>query len=218
MKKEYKESIADIFKGYKEEFNAVCNIEIFKNKVPYVHNIAYQDISRKREIITNKIRRLEYPANLLLPEIENWIEGLEEQVYLNNQSKDKLRRSLVSYINEFIIDLKDIKNRNPSEGAFFTIKCRLPKETPDNKSILQRKQVALLMHLLRSNKIFNKDASDELLGECMGALTGFSGRQLVKDYGDLKSHRIEVGEYDVNTLKEIMMNLHDKAEEQLDKI
>lgn len=46
------------------------------------------------------------------------------------------------------------------------------------------------MLLLRDNKVFNKDVSTSLLSDCMGALVGFSGKQIESESQGLQNHSI----------------------------
>jgi hypothetical protein len=210
-----KEIVSKIFKDYKSKFNESTDHLNFKEKDISLHSWLFEVIEKNSEEIISDINSLKEKPNFINAELSNWIETLEIEINLKSVSKDKIKKQLVPYLIEFVQDLKECQLKIVDDAGLFTINRRLPKIDDNNKSILSSKEALLLMIVLRDSKIFNSNVSDELLSDCMGALVGFSGKQLKNDYQELKSHKVGISEDDLSKLKKTLLELHDTIEVSL---
>ena len=212
-----KDIVVNKFKIFKEKFNEVTDYVNFEEKIEFLHDWLFDKIKECHSDIINEIKSLDDKPNFITAEIDNWIENLQAQIEIKSSSSNKIKKKLASYIFEFVQDLKEYQLRIIDNTQLSLINRRLPKINESNKSILSRKDTLLLMLLLRDSKVFNKDVSTGLLADCMGALVGFSGKQLENEFQDLQSHRIGITEDDLSKLKKTLLDVHDSIEMHFNK-
>jgi hypothetical protein len=213
MTKKDIQDIKDAFEKIKEKFKSVYDFEYINGKVPDVRLLMLKELNHKNDIIIQQVKELKGNYAYISIELNDWIAILKKSVELNSNSTNSVRQKLSYALNELIDGLKEYHleltesplSSKDINNIFANIDVGV-----HNKPLITTKQLIILMDLLKRNRIIIKDIEQTRLAVCFGGLTGFKADNLRKDYNEYKQEEKVHSINDINTLKQILINMNEQ--------